>query len=441
MAAISIAAVMNPAIGKLQGSYFTVKDGVNFTGALGHGSLLTITDSLARFGTRVNTKPLWVSMSDGLTLSPLGRIAGSYFNTNSVVDTVVRNGSMASSLRLDFRQFGSAGIVSQPFILQDTTKPFIHYIERHYGFDLTSPRIQNNTYFFGQWSYANTRSQTFVIDGRTYSRTNDGTSASINNGAVIISELTALINGDALCKCTAGVNGDGVFLLTKKTLSDVFDVTITNTGLGEITQNFNNKCSRIYSMNSSENNDAYLTTIASGVGGAHTNTENTDDIGTGLPISTSLPYYNAKQEASAWMCEELVFKNSSINQSDGFYNHYKNGELLNAGNSMCTWVTGRQPCGRLFLNQMSNGPYGYWQNELMIRTGYQCADDEYNGIYFADSATPVPGVTKMVRQPQTYWGVDRVIISQVGSHVAVAGAYVHVRTGLSTYIYLGRLPV
>jgi len=418
--------------GKLQGSYVPILEGVNFIGTVGHGNTLTITDSLGRFGTRTNVKPLFVNFGDSRFGSSLGRITTTHISPNAVSDTVVKLGGMASSWKLDIRQFGDSGIIGTPVTTQDQTKPLIQYIERRYGFDYADPTIQNNGYYFNSPPDANIRLFSLSIDGRTYSHTNDGSPASANNASAVAVIIAAQINSDLLCKCTAVAN-DGTFdlRLTKKNMGDTFSPVL----IENLYQNFNNKTARIYSWNDSTPNDAYMISAGSGAGSSHTNMENTSG-------SANTPDYNAKQETSLWMSEELVLKNSSAGGvSDGFYNHYKNGELLNTGNSLVTYNVGQQPLGRCYLTQFSNGPYGYWRADLPINVGYQCWDDEYLGIYFADSETIAAGTTKLVRQPQATWSSEIVRISQVGSHVAPAGAYVHLRTGLATYIYLGRLPV
>lgn len=428
MTDINISAARDPISGKLKGSYVEVAEGVNFIGTVGHGNTLTITDSLARFGTRTNAKPLFVNFGDSLSGSALGRDTGSHLSSNLTTDSVVKLGSLMSSYKLDIKQHGSGGLISPPITTTDQTKPLIQYIERRYGFDYADPRIQNNTFYIKQWGYENTFAFSLTIDGRTYTYTNDGTAGSVNNGGVVRDDFIAQINADALCKCTAS-NNSGTLLLTKKVVSDYFDVTYNSS----IYQNFNNKTARIYAWDNSGSNDVYLISAAAGAGSSHTNVENTSG-------SVSTPYYDAKQDASAWMCEEFVLKNSSAGGvSDGYYNHYKNSELLNSGNSIVTYNVGQQPLGRCYLNQFSNGEYGYWRADLPMNIGYQCWDDEYNAIYLADSATITSG-TKKVRQPQLLWFANRCNITLIESHVPLSGAHVHVRTGLSTFIHLGQLP-
>jgi len=75
-----------------------------------------------------------------------------------------------------------------------------------------------------------------------------------------------------------------------------------------------------------------------------------------------------------------------------------------------------------------------------MHVGYQCWDDEYKGIYLADSSSITPG-TKRVRLPQSRWWANRVDVTMVESFIPLAGAYVHLRTGLASFTYIGRLPV
>jgi len=430
MTSLTITVPRDPISGKLKGSYEAVAEGVNFIGTVGHGNVLTITDSLARFGARTNQKPLFVNLGDSLNGSSLGRITTQHINSDCVSDTIVKAGSLPSSWKLDIKQFGDAGI-SIPVITQDQTKPLIQYVERYYGFSYSNPRIQNNVYYFSVPNYANTTVFQFVIDGRTYTHTNDGTAGSISNGAAIRANLISLINADSACKCTAAMVGTppyDVFTLTKKVSTDYFDVTYSAT----IYQNFNNKTNRNYAFDDSTINNARISTIDAT--SALLTVENVATPGGG--------YYNPEFEANTWMGEEYIMKNSSsANTPDGFYYHYKKSKQLNSYSNLITYETGEKPLGRCYLNQFSNGPYGYWQADLPMYVGYQCWDDEYNGIYLADSETIVAGATKLVRQPQSFWYSDRAVITQTESMVSLSGAYVHVRTGLSTYVYLGRLPV
>ena len=428
---------LNPTTGRLQSGYLPVAEGINFVGTIGHGNKLAVTDSSASFTPRTTVKPLFVNFGDSRSGHSLGRITTSHITTNASIDTGVKLGSLASSFKWDIKQYGGSGILATPITTQDQSKPLIQYIERRYEFDYASPRINTNTYYFKERNYNNTITHTIVIDGRTYTHTNDGTAGSVSNHAAVETFIAAAINADSLCKCTAarvGAVNEEVFTLTKKNINDTFDVTYNT----EIFQNFNNKSARVYAWDDSGNNDAYLNTYydyetVSKVG--HTNMEN--DSGN----STGKVYYNHESDNSVFMCEELILKNSTtIDTSTGGYDHYKNSKLLNTGNSLSTWNTGQQKLGRCYLNQFSNGPYGYWQAELLMYFAYQCWDDEYAAIYLADSST-ITDSTKKVRQPQTKWLSNQVEFQQVETHVPLSGAYVFERTGLTTFRYLGRLPV
>jgi hypothetical protein len=428
MTAISMTSVgVNPDNGRLESGFTEIAEGVSFIGTVGHGNTLRITDSLARFGTRTNAKPLFVNFGDSRFGNSLGRITSEHINSDCILDATVKNGSLVSSYRYDIKNHGDSGMIGQPITTQDQTKPLIQYVERRYGFDFTDPTIQNNGYYFASVPWTNTNVYTITIDGRTYTHTNDGTAASISNGGAVEADLTAQINADSLCKCTVTSDGTFTFRLVKKNPLQYFTVTYNS----NVTQNFNNKTARIYAWNDATPNDAILLTYSNTSSFSHM--ENT----TG---NAAEPYYNANPEANAWMCEELVLKNSSAGGvSDGYYKHYKNSELLNPTVSLVTYNVGQQPLGRCYLNQFSNGPYGYWRTDLDMYVGYQCWDDEYRGIYFANSSTIVAGTTKLVRQPQAKWVSNSVYIQQVHSHVNPSGAHVYLRTNESTYIYLGQL--
>jgi len=434
MTSLPISVSRNPVSGKLQGSYIPVDAGINFIGTVGHGNVMTITaheDTGISFGTRDIIKPLAVFLGDSRFGSSLGRITTEHISSNATSDTVVKAGALTSSWRLDLKEFGDSGIIAYPITTQDQTKPLIQYIERRYGFDFDDPRIQNNFYYFKEWSDANTYTHTITIDGRTYSHTNDGTAGSINNANAVIDDIAAQINADTLCKCAA-VRSSGRLLLTKKDLGQYFDVTYPLTeGVDNIYQNFNNKCNRVYAWDDSTTNDAILITRS------NTNAQSYVENTTG---SVSEPYYVAHPEAESWMCEEFVLVNSSEPDiSDGYYNHYKNAQCLNPTASFVTYNTGQQPLGRCFLSQMSNGPYGYWRADLPINIGYQCWDDEWKGIYLSDSDDIVEGTSLLVRQPQTAWVSNSVKFQQVYSLVDPSGAHVFLCTAKDTYTYLGQL--
>lgn len=431
MAAINISAARDPISGKLKGSYVEVAEGVNFIGTVAHGNTLTITDSLARFGTRTNHKPLFVNFGDSRSGNSIGRDTDVHLHSVLESDAAIKSGSLPSSWKLDIKTNGGSGIIEFPVISQIQSKPLIQYIERRYGFNFSDYTAQNNGYYFSNFGSTNTNQFVITIDGREYTHANDGTPSSINNRDAVAVSIAALINADALSKCTAVAN-DGTFglRLTKKDSGQYFTVSYNS----NISQLFNNKANRIYSWNNQVSQDAVMSTTANGAGGARSYMEPTGSVGSS--------YYDAKPEDSAWMCEEFVLVNSSdAGISDGFYRHYKNSELLNPIPLLMTYDVAQQPLGMCYLNQLSNGPYGYWRSELSMHVGYQCWDDEYNGIYLADSSSIVAGTTKLVRQPQSFWYTDRAVITQTESMVPLAGAYVHVRTGLSTFIFLGRLPV
>lgn len=427
MTAINISVARSPLNGKLQGSYEAVADGVNFIGAIGHGNELTITDSLARFGTRENVKPFFVNLGDSFSGNALGRDTAAHLNTNATIDGVVKLGGFSSSLKFNIREYGNSGIISAPITLS-TEKPIIQYIERREQFNYNDPQIQCNGYYFSNFGSSNTRVFTITIDGVGYTHTNDGTPASIGNSSTVATTIADLINLDSGCPVTAVAN-DGTFGL-KLTKKSEINYSIIVTYNENCYQNFNNKQARIWSWNDATPNNARLS-ITNGTTSLLT-VENTTGSTAGSYPSTAIE--------NTWLCEELVFRNSNApDTADGFYYHYRDSKILNTSNSLVTYNTGQQRLGRCYLNQFSNGPYGYWRTELIMHFGYQCWDDEYTGVYLADSAT-ITDNTKKVRQPQTFWTENRIKIYTIESHVPAAGAHVHLRTGLSTFIYMGQIP-
>jgi len=433
MTALPITLDVNPATGKMQGSYIPVDAGINFIGTVGHGNIMTITaheDTGISFGTRDIIKPLAVFLGDSRFGSSLGRITTEHISSNATSDTVVKAGALTSSWRLDLKEFGDDGFFSAPVTTQDRTKPLIQYIERRYGFDFDDPTIQNNKYYFKQWGDANTYTHEIDIDGRVYSHTNDGTAGSINNGAFVRDYIIDLINDDPLCKCTASVS-DSRMWLQKKDMGQDFIVTYPIDAIEAISQNFNNKANRVYAWDNSTINDSILLTRSNT--NAQSYMENTSG-------NLAMPYYVALPDVEEWMCEEFVLVNSSEPDiSDGYYNHYKNAQCLNPTASFVTYNTGQQPLGRCFLSQMSNGPYGYWRADLPINIGYQCWDDEWKGIYLSDSDDIVEGTSLLVRQPQTAWVSNSVKFQQVYSLVNPSGAHVFLCTAKDTYTYLGQM--
>lgn len=108
-----------------------VPDGLNASGTVGHGNTMTVTDSDSRFGTRTNTKPVYVNLGDGKTGSSLGRQTGDFFASDASYGTSIKLGSLSGSVRRDMDDsdaaFGGIDVGAG-------AKPFIHYVERYYDF-------------------------------------------------------------------------------------------------------------------------------------------------------------------------------------------------------------------------------------------------------------------------------------------------------------------
>jgi len=284
----------NPATGKLDGMFSPEE--ITIIGAIGHGQNLTVNlDRFSEidFGTRENIKPLLVIKGDSRFGSSLGRLTTEHISPNAVIDSVVKNGALASSWRLDLREFGDSGIIGTPFTSEDQTKPLLMYIERRYGFDFDDPAIQCNGYYFNSPPWENSNVFSIDIDGRTFMHTNDNSPSSVNNSQAVAVIMAAQINADDLCKCTANAN-DGTFdlRLLKKNVEDEFTPVLNE----NVTQNFNNKTARVYAWDNSGINDAIM--ITHGYGNRSiTYMENTEG-------STSQPDYDAKPELNSWMCED-----------------------------------------------------------------------------------------------------------------------------------------
>lgn len=414
-----------PSTGFLDGRYSSGTSGAySYSGDVVHRGLITITDSLSRFGTRTNVKPLYVNFGDSAAGDSLGRLTGTYINSGSgctIGQTEIKNGALLGSHKFNITVMGTAGITLDPSItFPDNTKEIYQYRERRYDWDFANPRVQCKGYYMSVSGSPNTATFTIIIDGRTYSFTNDGTPGSISNKTVVAAALAVSINADSLCKCTAVAN-DGTFdlNLTKKTPADVFDVTYS----ANIFQNFNNKTDRFWPQSYAY--DVYVATKSATLGS--TVAEN---------LTGVTPSYLPNQTPFTWLNQEYVFKNSSAaGVQDGYLFVYQNGVCLNPTCSVVTYKSGDTPIERPYLNQFANGPYGYWQNGLDMYLGYQCWDDEVLGIYFGDASTQA-ACNYLVRQPQTAWAAGSVSFVPIASFVPVTGAHVYLRTSRDSFTYL-----
>lgn len=145
-------------------------------------------------------------------------------------------------------------------------------------------------------------------------------------------------------------------------------------------------------------------------------------------------YYSSSRPfvGRQWQSDEYVVQQSSApGVADGHLIHTWNAEEVNGFKD--GWITRDSSRPDIFhtayLDQISNGV----GPETTIYYGYQCWDDEYNGVYVGDAAS-LGDCTKLVRQPQTAWSPSEASIQLVESHVPLVGAYLYIRTGLRAWV-------
>jgi hypothetical protein len=109
---------------------------LSVSGTVAHNSVITITDALNRFGTRTNVKPLYVAMGTQKAGLSLGRKTGDYFHSSQAQSSAHSVGSIANAYRFDFKASSADAWGQDSFLLEDTTRPFLQYVERYYDFDI-----------------------------------------------------------------------------------------------------------------------------------------------------------------------------------------------------------------------------------------------------------------------------------------------------------------
>lgn len=424
MAAINISADRNPVSGKLQGSYVTVAEGVNFIGTTGHGNSLTITDSLGRFGTRTNIKPVLVMMGDSKTTSSLGRNVADYTAAASVLDTVFKRTNLNGSIRHNFKSYsGATGAIigDGTSLVLDGDKPVITYVERYYDFDIADINYQSNT-FFPTGAFVANQNYSITVSGQTATY-NDATPTE----AEFKSSLIAQINAFGLPVTASGVSG-GVLVAP-----NTAGVALTITTTANIKSSSNIKTNRIWASpaNTPTDSSSYI-----GYNGAEGSTsvrhsiENVDSVS---------HYYNVGVPAYQWVSETFLFNNSSASDvPDGYFEHWRNNTFLNVGKSeMVTWKTTGYPnkLRRYYLDEWSNGA-GRGVTECNMYLAYLVVDDEWNSIWIGNAATKA-ACTKFVKLPQTFWLDNRVDVVQIETEVTLASAHFYVQTAKDTFVYLG----
>lgn len=113
-----------------------VEPGINASGTVAHGEILTITDSEARFGTRTNVKPLFVNLGGSKAGSSLGRDTGDYFNAGASVVADKSLGSISQPVKYAAVVGGSESEYFGGLIFNSggSTDPIIAYTDRYYDF-------------------------------------------------------------------------------------------------------------------------------------------------------------------------------------------------------------------------------------------------------------------------------------------------------------------
>lgn len=116
------------------------------TGTVAHGSVITITDAAARFGSRVNVKPLYVSLGNQKAGSPLGRRTDDYYNAGTEASAAHPVGALTQAYRYDFKGTETANDVwgGELFFTENATNPLLQYVERYYDFDVYQAKYQGD---------------------------------------------------------------------------------------------------------------------------------------------------------------------------------------------------------------------------------------------------------------------------------------------------------
>lgn len=428
MTDVNISASRDPVSGKLKGSYEAVAEGVNFIGTVGHGNTLTITDSLARFGTRTNMKPLVVLMGNSKTSSALGRLVADYSAAASTYVTDVKNGDLAGSIRHNFKSNTNTGTIwGGGTLILDGSKPIITYVERYYDFDITDPDYQSHSFVPTSGSLTPSAIYTITVEGNVTTYTADANPTTAEMQSSFISQINAL--GLSI----EAVTTDGGVWVQPTVIGTPISVTCS----ANLKSSSNLKTNRIWASpaNTPSDSSSYIGyNGAEGAGSARHAIENVDSVS---------HYYGAGVPAYQWVSESFLFNNSSASGvEDGYFEHWRDNVFLNSGKSlMVTWDSGTGYPNKLrkfYLDQLSNGA-GRGVAAMYAYLGYLCIDDEWNQIYLGDSATK-SACTKFIPQPQSFWTGNRVDITLVETELSISSAHVYICTAKDTFIYLGQLP-
>ncbi|MEO8154543.1 MAG: hypothetical protein ABI605_15840 [Rhizobacter sp.] len=134
---------------------------LKLSGTVAHRSVVTITDSLARFGTRTNVKPLYVAFGDQRAGSALGRRTGDYYNIGALASNAKTVGAITQTYRYDFKGTETENAIwgNEIFFTEDATRPLLQYMERYYDFDIYQAKYQKGGQFnlktnrlWGNWN-------------------------------------------------------------------------------------------------------------------------------------------------------------------------------------------------------------------------------------------------------------------------------------------------
>ena len=436
MTAINISASRNPVSGKLQGSYIPVPEGVNFTGTVGHGNTLRITNS-AGFPARSNIKPVFVHAGATRFGSNLGRDTLEHFGSLVVESATEISGSLSSSMRWDVRDYASASAgIFTTAVSFNPDKPLIQYIERFYDFDQDSDSARPSRFLIKDSpNYANTKSWGLIINGVSYTHVNDGSPSTSGNTAAVLTSVVALINADVNCKASATIE-DVVWLrLTHKVLNDSYPVQILSPG-GDpsFTQIINNKVNRYWPTGEAQNSVIVLPETRSY---GHIYAENTT-VSSGVENKA---YYDIEQDFDAWQGETFYFKQSSAaGVADGYVRHFKNAQELNPLTAMATYDNGattNKKISTAYLNQLAL-TICYFLPSAYVYTGYMYFDDEYPFVVLADTDNRATWTKEPVPQPAKLWASNYIDITQIGSQVSLTTGCYFLQTAQNTFVKLGR---
>ena len=203
-----------------------------------------------------------------------------------------------------------------------------------------------------------------------------------------------------------------------------FDTTLSQWQNGS--GGFNLKTNR-YNTSGGTHNNLYLGYQGAEGGNGRVAIENVDG-------NVSHFYGSGRPPGFEHLDEEFIMRNASgALVHDGGLLHYRNNTLMNPDDNLLpTFESGDDLLKRCVLSQVSNG-CGSGVANVWEYHAYLCWDDEYSAVYVGDNADRA-SCTRLVRLPQTAWAAGSVSIHLVESAVTLSGAWLHIRTGLNSWV-------